>query len=137
MMTLNRLSTYLPFLLAGALTIGASGSLRTVPAKNPTSQPGLQLETVASVSGTVIPATIDNFAFGPKELTVKVGSTVQWTNQDDMPHTVTSSDGLFASPVMDTDQTFLYTFKKPGRFTYYCKLHPSMTGVVVVEQQKP
>ncbi len=78
-------------------------------------------------------ATIDSFAFGPKELTVKAGSTVAWTNKDDTPHTVTSDDGAFASPVMDTDQSFQFTFQKAGRFPYHCKLHPTMTGVVVVQ----
>jgi plastocyanin len=77
-------------------------------------------------------ATIDKFAFAPKELTVKVGSTVAWTNKDDTPHTVTSDDGVFASPVMDTEQGFQFTFHKPGRYPYHCKLHPNMTGVVVV-----
>jgi 3',5'-cyclic AMP phosphodiesterase CpdA len=78
-------------------------------------------------------AVIDNFAFAPKELTVKAGSTVDWTNKDDTPHTVTSDEGAFASPVMDTDQRFRFVFEKPGKFPYHCKLHPTMTGVVVVQ----
>jgi Icc protein len=86
----------------------------------------------ASATGST-GATIDNFAFAPKELTVKAGSTVDWTNKDDTPHTVTSDDGAFASPVMDTDQRFQFTFQKSGRFPYHCKLHPTMTGVVLVQ----
>lgn len=78
-------------------------------------------------------ATIDSFAFAPKELTVKAGSTVAWTNKDDTPHTVTSDNGAFGSPVMDTDQSFQFTFQEPGRFPYHCRLHPTMTGVVVVQ----
>jgi plastocyanin len=58
---------------------------------------------------------------------------VGWTNKDDTVHTVTSDDGAFASPVLDTDQSFRFTFQKTGNFPYHCKLHPTMTGVVVVQ----
>lgn len=75
---------------------------------------------------------IDNFAFGPQTLTVDVGTTVTWTNRDDIPHTVVSTDGLFKSKVRDTDETFSYKFEKSGTFTYFCSLHPKMTGQVVV-----
>jgi Icc protein len=78
-------------------------------------------------------ATIDNFAFKPHELKVKAGATVDWTNKDDTVHTVTSDDGSFSSPEMDTNQKFQFTFQKAGRFPYHCKLHPTMTGVVVVQ----
>jgi plastocyanin len=111
--------------LAGTSPVEAAGILRKaalalpVAAQNQSSQPSQ--------------ATIDNFAFTPKELTVKAGSTVDWTNKDDTPHTVTSDDGVFSSPLMDTNQKFQYTFQKPGRFPYHCKLHPMMTGAVVAQ----
>ena len=76
---------------------------------------------------------IDNFSFGPGELTVPVGSTVTWTNRDDIPHTVVSTDGVFKSKVMDTDEKFSFTFTKPGTFPYFCSIHPKMTGKVVVQ----
>jgi len=76
---------------------------------------------------------IDNFSFGPGELTVSVGSTVTWTNRDDIPHTVVSTDGVFKSKVMDTDEKFSFTFTKPGTFPYFCSIHPKMTGKVVVQ----
>jgi len=76
---------------------------------------------------------IDNFAFGPDTLTVKVGTTVTWTNRDDIPHTVVSTDGVFKSKVRDTDETFSYKFEKAGTYTYYCSVHPKMTGKVVVQ----
>ena len=76
---------------------------------------------------------IDNFAFGPQFLTVKVGTTVTWTNRDDIPHTVVSSDGVFKSKARDTDETFSYKFDKAGTYTYFCSLHPKMTGQVVVQ----
>ena len=55
---------------------------------------------------------IDNFSFGPAELTVQVGTTVRWTNRDDIPHTVVSTDKVFKSKVLDTDETFSFTFNE-------------------------
>jgi len=76
---------------------------------------------------------IDNFSFGPQTLTVAVGTTVTWTNRDDIPHTVVSADGVFKSQVRDTDEKFAYTFTKAGTYPYYCTIHPKMTGKVVVQ----
>jgi plastocyanin len=76
---------------------------------------------------------IDNFSFGPQTLTVVVGATVTWTNRDDIPHTVVSTDGVFNSKVRDTDEKFSYTFAKAGTYPYYCSIHPKMTGKVVVQ----
>jgi len=76
---------------------------------------------------------IDNFVFGPQTLTVPVGTTVTWTNHDDIPHTVVSTEGVFKSKVRDTDEKFSYTFIKPGTYPYYCSVHPKMTGTVVVK----
>lgn len=76
---------------------------------------------------------IDNFAFGPQSLTVKVGTTVTWTNRDDIPHTVVSADGVFKSKARDTDETFSFKFDKAGTYSYFCSLHPKMTGQVVVQ----
>ena len=76
---------------------------------------------------------IDNFVFGPPTITVSTGTTVTWTNHDDIPHTVVSTDGVFKSKVRDTDEKFSFTFDKPGTFSYYCSVHPKMTGKVVVQ----
>jgi plastocyanin len=76
---------------------------------------------------------IDNFSFGPQTITVPVGTTVTWTNADDIPHTSVSTDGVFKSKVMDTDEKFSYTFTKAGTYPYYCTIHPKMTGTVVVQ----
>ena len=76
---------------------------------------------------------IDNFSFGPGTITVTAGTTVTWTNRDDIPHTVVSTDGIFKSKVMDTDEKFSYTFTKPGSFPYFCSIHPKMTGKVMVQ----
>jgi plastocyanin len=76
---------------------------------------------------------IDNFVFGPQTLTVPVGTTVTWTNSDDIPHTSVSTDGVFKSKVLDTDEKFSYKFDKAGTYPYYCTIHPKMTGKVVVQ----
>jgi plastocyanin len=75
---------------------------------------------------------IDNFVFAPALLTVKVGTTVKWTNRDDIPHTVVCA-GKFRSKTMDTDGTFEFTFTAAGEYKYFCSLHPHMTGTVKVE----
>jgi plastocyanin len=76
---------------------------------------------------------IDNFSFGPATLTVAAGTTVTWTNRDDIPHTVVSDDKVFKSKVLDTDEKFSFTFTKPGAYGYFCSIHPKMTGKVVVQ----
>jgi plastocyanin len=93
-----------------------------VPAA-PTSQPA------------AVTVKIDNFNFIPKALTIAVGTTVTWQNADDVPHTATSKDDpqTFDSGPLDTDDKFSFTFSKPGTYAYYCKVHPHMTGTVVVK----
>ena len=76
---------------------------------------------------------IDNFSFTPAEITVAAGTTVTWTNHDDIPHTVTGTgDQQMRSGALDTDDTFSWRFDHPGRFAYFCSLHAHMQGVVVV-----
>ena len=84
-------------------------------------------------SAAIAEVKIDNFSFGPQTLTVPVGATVTWTNKDDIPHTAVSTDGVFKSKVMDTDEKFSHTFTKAGTYSYYCSIHPKMTGKVVVQ----
>jgi len=78
---------------------------------------------------------IDNFSFGPATLTVPVGTSVTWTNRDDIPHTVVSTDDpkSFKSKVLDTDEKFSFTFSKAGTYPYFCSIHPKMTGKVIVQ----
>jgi plastocyanin len=104
---------------------------------------------VALVSGAalVMPAifaaaappapTVDiaKFAYTPKEITVAPGTKVVWTNHDETPHTVASNDKSFASKGLDTDDKFEHVFASEGDFTYYCTVHPFMTGVVHVRKQ--
>jgi 3',5'-cyclic AMP phosphodiesterase CpdA len=76
---------------------------------------------------------IDNFSFKPSTLTVPVGMQVTWVNHDDTPHTVVSTDKLFASQALDTNDQFAYTFSAPSIYGYYCSIHPTMTGKIIVE----
>lgn len=77
---------------------------------------------------------IDNFSFSPATITVPAGTTIRWTNRDDIPHTVVSEDKTtFKSKVLDTDEQFSYTFTKPGTYSYFCSIHPKMTAKVVVQ----
>ena len=94
-------------------------------------QPGLVAE--ASDQSASAEVKIDNFSFGPASLTVAAGTTVTWTNNDDVPHAVVSDDKIFKSKALDTDDKFSYTFTKPGTYDYFCSVHPKMTAKVVVQ----
>jgi len=87
----------------------------------------------ASAAPGVNDVKIDNFSFGPRTLSVAAGTTVTWTNRDDIPHNVVSTEGVFKSKVVDTDEKFSYTFAKPGTFSYFCSIHPKMIGKIVVQ----
>jgi plastocyanin len=87
--------------------------------------------TVAKVGSPQI--RIENYQFTPATLTVPVGTTVTWTNDDGTIHTVTSATKEFTSAGLDDGAAFSYTFTNPGTYTYYCKLHPRMTGTIVVK----
>jgi plastocyanin len=76
---------------------------------------------------------IVDFAFSPAELTVPVGTTVTWTNQDSAPHTVTADDGSFDSGRLNQGDSFSFTFETPGTYTYVCAFHPNMTATITVE----
>jgi plastocyanin len=77
--------------------------------------------------------SIDNYTFGPKELTVPLGTTVKWVNHDDVPHTVAQKDKAFRSMALDTDDSYFYTFASAGTFDYFCGLHPYMVGKIIVK----
>ena len=77
--------------------------------------------------------TIDNFSFTPGAVKVKAGTQVTWTNRDDIPHTVDSAQGKFKSSPLDTDQKFQFSFTEPGEYPYFCRIHPKMTGSIIVQ----
>jgi len=95
--------------------------------------PSVMASNNQQTSSANVDVKIDNFSFGPQTITVPVGATVVWTNRDDIPHTSVSTEGVFKSKVMDTDEKFSYTFTKAGTYPYYCTIHPKMTGKVVVQ----
>jgi plastocyanin len=76
---------------------------------------------------------IDNFAFNPAVITVKAGTQVIWVNKDDIPHTVDSSQGKFKSAALDTDEKFEFKFSEPGEYPFFCRMHPKMTGKIIVQ----
>jgi plastocyanin len=76
---------------------------------------------------------IDNFTFAPQRVTVKAGTTITWTNNDDTPHVVASATKAFRSKALDTDDKFSFTFTTAGVYEYFCSLHPHMIGTIVVE----
>ena len=104
-------------LLTAVAQIGSRRVLAASPEANP---PGVEI-------------SIDNFSFTPPEVTVKAGTQITWTNRDDIPHTVVSSDNAFKSKALDTDDKFSFTPTRPGTYNYFCSLHPKMTAKVVVE----
>ena len=90
----------------------------------------------AAVDAAAKPGQIEirNFMFMPKTLTVPVGAKVTWINRDEEPHIVVSANGQFApSKALDTGDRYVTIFSKPGTYTYYCTVHPFMTGTVIVK----
>ena len=88
----------------------------------------------ARADGPTSTVSIDNFSFAPQTLTVKAGTTVTWTNRDDIPHGIASSNNAFPKgKAMDTDDSYTFTFTTPGTYQYFCYLHPHMVGSIVVE----
>lgn len=76
---------------------------------------------------------IDNFVFSPAVVTIKVGTEVTWINKDDIPHTVDSTEGVFKSAALDTDDKFHFRFTAAGEYPFFCRMHPKMTGKIVVQ----
>lgn len=83
-------------------------------------------------AGNPATVSINEFAFTPSVLTVPAGTKVTWTNHDEEPHTITSADGAFGSSGLSHDEGFSQTFARPGRYEYYCALHPHMKATVIV-----
>jgi plastocyanin len=95
---------------------------------------GPRLSAAAERPSSQAAITIDNFSFGPQSLSVKAGTEVTWVNHDDIPHTVVSEDLItFRSRALDTDESWSFTFTKPGTYTYFCSIHPKMTAKIVVQ----
>ena len=107
-----------------ALAVLIAGALQA--AKTVSAQPQQAQASTAEVK-------IDNFSFGPQTLTVPVGTTVTFVNRDDIPHTVDSTEAKFKSAALDTDDKFQFRFTEPGEYPFYCRMHPKMTGKIIVQ----
>ena len=100
-----------------------------------TAQPAASTAAVAADAAADEAAiTISQMQFSPARVTVKKGATVTWTQRDNMPHTVTASNGSFGSQTLNGGASYSRTFDEPGEYPYYCSLHPSMQGEIVVTE---
>jgi plastocyanin len=89
-------------------------------------------EDMKTAGAGLAQVVVDNFSFAPATAAVAAGSTITWTNRDDLPHNIVSTEQKFKSPVLDTNEQFSHTFDTPGCYKYFCSIHPKMTGRVVV-----
>lgn len=121
---------------------GTSGSTGGGSTPTPTTAPvGNTPAATATSSGTAMAVSITttgSFAFSPATITIKVGTTVTWTNNTSVPHTVTSDDNTtfdsgLNTPIAANGGTFSFTFTKAGTFAYHCQIHPFMKATVIVQ----
>ena len=76
---------------------------------------------------------IENFEFSPEQLEIPINAKITWIQKDSAPHDVTSINNEFKSPILNKDEEFSYTFTKAGDYNYYCRIHPSMKGKIIVK----
>ena len=128
-------------LLAGVVVAGCGGgssSKEGQPAASSSSPSSLPaVSSAPSGAGDAVTAKL--FTFSPTPLTVKAGTKVTWTNDDQILHTVTSgspppgsADGTFNGPMDGKGTSFAFTFERPGTYRYFCMRHNQMTGQVDV-----
>jgi plastocyanin len=89
----------------------------------------------AAAPRATVRVEITKFTFAPRDIEIRPGTRVVWTNRDQAPHTVTANDKSFGSKGLDTDDTFDQVFAQEGDFAYLCTVHPFMTGVVHVRNR--
>jgi plastocyanin len=120
-------------LVAGCAPPAAAVALPTPvpPAALATIPPPKPAQSTDANGGPTV--TVENFNFVAASLSVPAGTTVVWTNADDVEHTVTASDNSFSSPAIEPQAQFSYTFARLGTYTYFCAIHPFMTGKVIVQ----
>lgn len=106
----------------------ASISTSETPSSSPDPESTTSLEALSGEAEI----EIENFAYTPKTITIKAGTTVKWSNKDDSQHKVVADDGSWSSSSLSKGDSFSFTFTQAGTFTYHCGFHSSMTGTVVV-----
>jgi plastocyanin len=127
---MNKTMMWVIGLVVGTLSLAACSS----SSGDTTTDPGAATTTTTTTSEDGDGVAIKDFAFGPAELFVSVGETVNWTNDEDgVGHTTTSDDGVWQSGTLNPGDTFEHTFEEAGTFTYFCSIHPSMTATITVE----
>jgi plastocyanin len=89
--------------------------------------------TVTSATGSAVQVIMANRSYQPQSVTIKVGVTVSWVNQDTLKHDVVADSGEFKSALFDKGGSFSFTFTKAGTYPYHCSIHPGMVGTVVVQ----
>lgn len=109
-------------------TIAALAVLSAVAPVNPSPR-GAAAEAAPAARAVI---KIANFNFNPAVITVPVGASVAWTNNDDDAHSVVADNKVFRSAPLDTGDSYAFTFTAPGTYVYHCGLHPQMVGKVVV-----
>lgn len=90
-------------------------------------------DTTPATGGGEEQVEMADLAFSPDNLTVAAGTTVTWTNNDSVDHTVDTEDGTLDSGNLGNGDEFSFTFSEAGTFDYFCSIHPTMTGTIVVE----
>ena len=122
--------------VAALAGLAACGTSQAVAPRAPSTSDSMSVMPTATAPAgapvAVNTVSIKNFAFVPASVTVKVGTTITWTNTDQEAHTVTAKNGAFTSPALSNGSTYHYTFTKPGTYDYLCTIHPFMTATVVV-----
>ncbi|HEY2832004.1 MAG TPA: cupredoxin family copper-binding protein [Sporichthyaceae bacterium] len=125
--------------LAGLLMAGCGSTAQAAPAPAApdtatAAMPGMAMTptSVTAANAADAKVLIDSYKFGPDKLTVPVGTTVTWTNNDADEHTVVAKDETFRSGSLAKGQSFQYTFSKAGSYDYLCSIHPFMVATVVV-----
>lgn len=119
-------------LLVVAVAGCSGGASSTTPAASTPPASTTSGSSGSAPAGAGTPVTIASFAFSPANVTIKVGGSVTWTNNDSVAHTVTGAD--FDSGPVQPGSTFSHTFPTAGSFTYHCTIHPSMTPAKVTVQ---
>src|SRR5258707_2166482 len=115
-----------------ASAVDSPGPNTSSPSQQATADAGANTPDSAETSAAH-QIKIDNFTFSPQTLTVPVGATITWINDDDVPHTVADTGKRFKSAALDTDDKFSFTFTTPGEFPYFCGIHTHMTGKIIVK----
>lgn len=121
-------------IIVAVIVVGAIYLLGRNSGSSPmSSQTQMQTSPTSTVPVSGNSVTIQNFAFAPATLMVKVGDKVTWTNQDSVGHSATADDGSWDTGLLSQGQSGSVTFSKTGTFTYHCSIHPTMHGTVIVQ----